>query len=362
MKELPYFKFYPSEYIHGDIYFMPVQAQGIFTNFCCIAWFKGGYVEENETMKKRLNINSTNDEEMFNRLITAGIIKRNEKGLYVEFLLEQLEEYIEKSNKNSAAGKKSAESKCLKKRLITKLNANSTQIQQPINASSTNVERTLNASSTESQRNSTILKGEGALKGDVKGEHANCSEPKGLLDSKPTTISNSSNKTLTLKDGNWAMSDERPMDAKAPSIRISQTNEAGACLADDNQMLSRCLANDKQLIAKTNLGGGEGEGEGVVGPKDAIASSSTKVFIKPFIKEIQNYASEMKFERFNADRFFDFYECKGWMVGKNKMKDWKAAVRNWAKGDSNKPQSNKTNGLAIGQVHHQEGYTWPERK
>lgn len=32
-----------------------------------------------------------------------------------------------------------------------------------------------------------------------------------------------------------------------------------------------------------------------------------------------------------AIRFVDFYEMKGWMVGKNKMKDWKAAIRNWLK-------------------------------
>jgi hypothetical protein len=29
--------------------------------------------------------------------------------------------------------------------------------------------------------------------------------------------------------------------------------------------------------------------------------------------------------------FIDFYESKGWMIGKNKMKDWKAAVRTWEK-------------------------------
>ena len=33
----------------------------------------------------------------------------------------------------------------------------------------------------------------------------------------------------------------------------------------------------------------------------------------------------------DADRFVDFYESKNWYVGKNKMKDWKAAVRNWAR-------------------------------
>ena len=41
-----------------------------------------------------------------------------------------------------------------------------------------------------------------------------------------------------------------------------------------------------------------------------------------------------------AQRFIDFYEMKGWMVGKNKMKDWKAAIRNWMKNCSapSKPQ------------------------
>ena len=31
----------------------------------------------------------------------------------------------------------------------------------------------------------------------------------------------------------------------------------------------------------------------------------------------------------DVNKFINFYESKGWMVGKNKMKDWKAAVRNW---------------------------------
>ena len=35
--------------------------------------------------------------------------------------------------------------------------------------------------------------------------------------------------------------------------------------------------------------------------------------------------------KISAESFVDFYESKGWMVGKNKMKDWRAAVRNWAR-------------------------------
>ena len=36
------------------------------------------------------------------------------------------------------------------------------------------------------------------------------------------------------------------------------------------------------------------------------------------------------------EAFYDFYESKDWYVGKSKMKDWKAAVRNWERGDKNK--------------------------
>ena len=36
----------------------------------------------------------------------------------------------------------------------------------------------------------------------------------------------------------------------------------------------------------------------------------------------------------DPEKFIDFYESKGWMVGKNKMKDWKAAVRTWERSES----------------------------
>ena len=51
-------------------------------------------------------------------------------------------------------------------------------------------------------------------------------------------------------------------------------------------------------------------------------------FKKPKIEDIESYCLERK-NKINAERFFNYYESKGWMVGKNKMKNWKAAVRNW---------------------------------
>ena len=51
-------------------------------------------------------------------------------------------------------------------------------------------------------------------------------------------------------------------------------------------------------------------------------------FTPPTIQEVKAYCIERK-NNIDPERFIDFYESKGWMVGKNKMKDWRAAVRNW---------------------------------
>lgn len=53
-----------------------------------------------------------------------------------------------------------------------------------------------------------------------------------------------------------------------------------------------------------------------------------KRFIKPTIEEIESYCQERN-NGINANAFYDFYESKDWMIGKNKMKDFKAAIRNW---------------------------------
>ena len=44
--------------------------------------------------------------------------------------------------------------------------------------------------------------------------------------------------------------------------------------------------------------------------------------------QVDDYCKELKVT-FDADKFIDYYESKGWYVGKSPMKDWKATVRNW---------------------------------
>lgn len=61
-----------------------------------------------------------------------------------------------------------------------------------------------------------------------------------------------------------------------------------------------------------------------------VKETKRKVFIKPNIEEIKQ-----EFPTFNAEHFFNYYESNGWMVGRNKMKDWKATVKNWMSKDYN---------------------------
>jgi len=53
-------------------------------------------------------------------------------------------------------------------------------------------------------------------------------------------------------------------------------------------------------------------------------------FKPPTLFEIKEYCKERK-KGVDPYKFFNFYESKGWMVGKNKMKKWKAAVHTWEK-------------------------------
>ena len=55
-------------------------------------------------------------------------------------------------------------------------------------------------------------------------------------------------------------------------------------------------------------------------------------FAPPTLEEVRDYCYERK-NNIDPSKFIDFYESKGWMIGKNKMKDWKAAVRTWERRD-----------------------------
>ena len=57
-------------------------------------------------------------------------------------------------------------------------------------------------------------------------------------------------------------------------------------------------------------------------------------FTPPSLTELNEYANNKSLVM-DISAFIDFYQSKNWMVGKNKMKDWKASARNWARRNNN---------------------------
>jgi hypothetical protein len=78
---------------------------------------------------------------------------------------------------------------------------------------------------------------------------------------------------------------------------------------------------------------------------NSIVESKRKRFTPPTLEEVQAYCYERN-NGVDAQRFIDYYTSNGWQVGKNKMKDWKAAVRTWERNgvsDKQSPKKNDTN-------------------
>jgi hypothetical protein len=71
---------------------------------------------------------------------------------------------------------------------------------------------------------------------------------------------------------------------------------------------------------------------------DKSDKPTRKRFIPPSLEEVQAYCRERN-NNVDAERFINHYTSNGWMVGKNKMQDWKAAVRTWERNgyDTKKP-------------------------
>ena len=74
--------------------------------------------------------------------------------------------------------------------------------------------------------------------------------------------------------------------------------------------------------------------------KDINKLISKKNFVKPNVDDVRKYCVERK-NSVDAQKFVDFYEAKGWMIGKNKMKDWKACVRTWERKQKNERDENQ---------------------
>ena len=67
-------------------------------------------------------------------------------------------------------------------------------------------------------------------------------------------------------------------------------------------------------------------------------SNKKALFKKPTLDEVKNYCILRK-NNIEAESFIDFYESKGWQIGKETMKSWKACVRTWESREAKKPKT-----------------------
>ena len=133
-KELPYFKFFCSEWSDGDITLESYEIQGLFINICSYYWSNNCEMTIIKLKKK-----FKGNDNLINELIDSEIIKIVYDNVYINFLDEQLIEREDSSVKKSLAGKASAEARRLAK------------LEQQINTTSTESQQVLNSCSTESQ-------------------------------------------------------------------------------------------------------------------------------------------------------------------------------------------------------------------
>jgi hypothetical protein len=103
----------------------------------------------------------------------------------------------------------------------------------------------------------------------------------------------------------------------------------GKSPASSQQIANRSPADNQQAATYNNGNNGEKGNNKDIGAK---APAPKPKFIKPTPEEIHTYLLTKKIDdKAEAETIFDYYESKGWVVGKAPMKSWKSAVNNWIK-------------------------------
>ena len=116
MKELPYFKFYPNQWITGSIMFMDLDVQGAFMKICCYYWSK-------ECNVSREQIKSLVPKQ-WSKLLDTQLLKTEGDNIKIKWLDEQYAERLKEHKRNVSNGKKGglSRAKALRKDKIKKDN------------------------------------------------------------------------------------------------------------------------------------------------------------------------------------------------------------------------------------------------
>ena len=129
---------------------------------------------------------------------------------------------------------------------------------------------------------------------------------------------------------NWA-AHQRIRDAKSKYPGPEEADETAV-----SPHFAATCGNSPQLAADCGLNPIQSESN--PNPNPSVITRARK-FTPPSVEEVAKYCRERN-NGIDAQRFVDYYEARDWMLGKTKMKEWKAAVRTWERGSSSaKPSS-----------------------
>lgn len=112
-------------------------------------------------------------------------------------------------------------------------------------------------------------------------------------------------------------------EAGRKSAEARQNSKGGT---NAEQMLNTCSANVEQNDS--------GEPAKPTPPAPEESKPRSTRFVPPTIDEVKAYCEE-RGNKVDPVRWYNFYQSKGWMIGKNKMKDWRSAVRTWERDNTN---------------------------
>lgn len=132
--------------------------------------------------------------------------------------------------------------------------------------------------------------------------------------------------------------------SKLPTVSEVDTDYIQAV----SKMDTSCIQNVSKTDTQDRLGkdrlGKDSNMDVPQAEQSTTQTKKSKKFVKPTLEEIREYCQERK-NNIDVQYFFDYYEANGWKIGKNPMKDWKAAIRNWER---------RTYNVATGNTQHNE--------
>ena len=98
--------------------------------------------------------------------------------------------------------------------------------------------------------------------------------------------------------------------------------------------LNNSSMQDGTLVQHTNI-------ENKYINNNSLYKKSNSHFQKPSLEDVRKYCIS-RGNQVDPEQFFNFYESKGWIIGKSPMKDWRAAVRTWEKREKEIPQRKRS--------------------